>query len=201
MMSADSGGASAGGDGRALRYAERRRQLLDGATEVLLTSGLRDFSLRPVAAALGVTHASLLRHFTSKDELLLAVLENIRRDVSDQLAVTAATLEESPAIEVMRSVWQHLSEPRQQRQFLLLFELVDRRQVESRVPKIAAALVDDWVRLVGDYLRAAGWSQEDAQMRATQIRGLQLDLLVTGDRRRVDQAFEVSLAYLTLDKT
>jgi hypothetical protein len=137
--------------------------------------------------------------------LLLAVLENIRRDVSDQLAVTAATLEESPAIEVMRSVWQHLSEPRQQRQFLLLFELVDRRQVESRVPKIAAALVDDWVRLVGDYLRAAGWSQEDAQMRATlllaQIRGLQLDLLVTGDRRRVDKAFEVSLAYLTLDKT
>jgi AcrR family transcriptional regulator len=49
--------------------------LLDAATELFATNGSRGTGIAAVAAEAGVTGATLLHHFGSKDGLLLAVLE------------------------------------------------------------------------------------------------------------------------------
>lgn len=184
-------------DGRTLRYAHRRQELLDGATEYLLEQGVRDLSLRPVADALGISHASLLRHFTSKEDLVLAVLVNIRRRVTLQLESAAASAGSNSVADVIRSAWRVMSEPREQRQFHLLFELSDVRR-QSASPEIADALVSGWVDLIGGLLEAEGSSAANPETQATlllaQVRGLQLDLLLTGERDRVDRAFELAVA-------
>ena len=59
------------------RYATglaRQEELLDAAYELFAAEGFSGVSLRAIAAKAGVSHASLLRYFKSKDDLLLALL-------------------------------------------------------------------------------------------------------------------------------
>ncbi len=59
------------------RYAPgraRREQLLYVAHELFAANGFGAVSLRTIAARAGISHASVLRYFDSKDELLMALL-------------------------------------------------------------------------------------------------------------------------------
>lgn len=57
------------------RGLERRRRLVDAATRLFSQTGARGTGIAAVAEAAGVTNATLLHHFGSKDALLQAVLE------------------------------------------------------------------------------------------------------------------------------
>ena len=56
------------------RGVERRRLIIEAATEVFSRRGFRSSSLTEVAEHAGVTAAGILYHFSSKEELLLAVI-------------------------------------------------------------------------------------------------------------------------------
>jgi AcrR family transcriptional regulator len=187
-------------DGRSLRYQHRRSDVLASVTEYVLEYGVSDLSLRAVATSVGVSHATLLRHFASKEGLLVAVLDRIRTDVAAGVSrVVASGPQQTPADDV-RSMWQALCEPAVQRQFRVLFELVGRPGSADFSQGLESPIVSSWTELIVQRLVLDGWSPVDAQPVATlllaQFRGLQLDLMVTGDRRRVDQAIEVSLGLL-----
>ncbi|GAA1741733.1 TetR/AcrR family transcriptional regulator [Isoptericola hypogeus] len=65
----------------------RREQLVAAAIEVFAEHGYAGGSLRAIAEHAGVSHASLIQHFGSKEGLLTAVLEEWdRRTVQDGLA-------------------------------------------------------------------------------------------------------------------
>jgi AcrR family transcriptional regulator len=182
-------------DGRTLRYQHRRPELLAAATEYVLDHGIGDLSLRDMARALGVTHATLLRHFSSKEDLLLQVVAKIRSDFVDQLANDEQLRSAHPASALLRTTWKRLCEPAEQRQFVLLFELVGRATRDGgRVAELAQSSIDDWLTVISAQLSRIGYPPKDADTLATvllaQVRGLQLDLLLTGDRRRVDRAID-----------
>jgi AcrR family transcriptional regulator len=194
------GASSDSVDGRSLRYQHRRSDVLTSVTEHVLEYGVSDLSLRAVARSVGVSHATLLRHFGSKDGLLAAVLDRIRTDVAAGVSrVVAGGRQQRPADDV-RSMWQALCEPAAQRQFRVLFELVGRPGSADFSQGLESLIVSSWTELIVQRLVLDGWSPVDAQPVATlllaQFRGLQLDLMVTGDRRRVDQAIELSLGLL-----
>ncbi|MBR8642162.1 TetR/AcrR family transcriptional regulator [Streptomyces tuirus] len=187
-------------DGRTLRFQHRRPELLAAATEYVLDHGIVGLSLRPVAQALGVTHATLLRHFSSKDELIKCVVEKIRTDLFAQVTADSELQEAGSTAELLRVTWRRLCEPKEQRQFLLLFEMVAGKGWQSGDGgELTQPMLDD-VDFISGWLRQDGWAPEDASALATlllaQIRGLQLDLLVSGDRERADRAFEFALALL-----
>lgn len=182
-------------DGRTLRYQHRRPELLAAATEYVLDHGIGDLSLRDMARALGVTHATLLRHFSSKEELVLQVVAKIRSNFVDQLANDEQLRSAQPASEFLRATWNRLCEPAEQRQFALLFELVGRATRDGgRVAELAQSSIDDWLLVISAQLLQTGYPAHDADMLATlllaQVRGLQLDLLLTGDRPRLDRAID-----------
>ncbi|MDX2682127.1 TetR/AcrR family transcriptional regulator [Streptomyces soliscabiei] len=187
-------------DGRTLRFQHRRPELLAAATEYVLDHGIAGLSLRPVAQALGVTHATLLRHFSSKDELIKCVVEKIRTDLFAQVTADSELQEAGSTAQLLRITWRRLCEPKEQRQFLLMFEIVAGKAWQSDDGgQLTQPMLDD-VDFISGWLRQDGWAPEDASALATlllaQIRGLQLDLLVSGDRARADRAFEFSLALL-----
>ena len=70
---------------RAVRPREetlvRRTRILDAASEVFGEKGYVKGSLADIAERVGMTHAGVLHHFGSKDQLLLAVLSH--RDATD----------------------------------------------------------------------------------------------------------------------
>ncbi|MFI8814639.1 MULTISPECIES: TetR/AcrR family transcriptional regulator [unclassified Streptomyces] len=188
-------------DGRTLRFQHRRPELLAAATEYALEHGISGLSLRPVAQALGVTHATLLRHFSSKDALLLAVAEKVRTDLAAWLASDVELREAHSTAELVRAIWLRLCEPRGQRQFLLLFEVVGRHGEKSgEDEELCRAIVHDWIEIIANRLAADGWPPEDTSALSTlvlaQLRGLQLDLLVSGDRSRADRAIDFGVRLL-----
>ncbi|MCX8561200.1 TetR/AcrR family transcriptional regulator [Mycolicibacterium mucogenicum] len=183
-------------DGRTARFQHRRPELLGAAAEYVLDNGLAELSLRRLAEALGVTHATLLRHFVSKDELVLEVTEYIRADFETRLAADVDLLPGHSVADLARALWSRLCEPREQRQFRLLFELFASRGPGDE--RLTESMIHGWVALISDRIVAAGgWNRQDARALATvllaQFRGLQLDLMLTGERARVDAALEISL--------
>ncbi|MDV7089887.1 TetR/AcrR family transcriptional regulator [Rhodococcus opacus] len=169
--------------------------MLAAATEYVLDHGIGDVSLRPIAHALGVTHATLLRHFSSKDELLLQVLEKIHADFQERLRTDAELRAADSTAAFVRIVWRRLCEPREQRQFVLLFELVGRTARDpDRGGRLVQSIINDWLLPVEERLGQEGWPPDEASTMSTlvlaQVRGLQLDLIMTRDRDRVDRAFE-----------
>lgn len=188
-------------DGRTLRFQHRRPELLVAATEYVLDHGVADLSLRPAAQAIGVTHATLLRHFSTKDELIMSVLEKIRTDLTDQLTSDDELRAARPTAEMVKAVWRRLCEPRQQRQFLLLFEIAGHHGWRPAGGQdLAQSIINDWLDPVIDRLVQDGWPPEEASVLATlvlaQVRGLQLDLLMTGDRARADRAIDIAVRLL-----
>jgi AcrR family transcriptional regulator len=65
--------------------AERRRQILEVATRMIAERGFWATSLREVGDACGITVAGVLHHFSSKEALLVGVLD--RRDRLDEAAL------------------------------------------------------------------------------------------------------------------
>lgn len=64
----------------------RREQILAAAIKVFGENGYAGGSIRSIAERVGVTHASLLQHFGTKEGLLMAVLEEWdRQTVADSL--------------------------------------------------------------------------------------------------------------------
>ncbi|MGH2600275.1 MAG: TetR/AcrR family transcriptional regulator, partial [Dehalococcoidia bacterium] len=53
----------------------RKAELLDRVAAYLLDNGLDDLSLRPLAAALGVSPRTLLYYFGSKERMLVDALD------------------------------------------------------------------------------------------------------------------------------
>ncbi|MBY4212426.1 TetR/AcrR family transcriptional regulator [Rhodococcus fascians] len=178
-------------DGRTLRHQHRRPELLAAVTEYVLDHGLSDLSLRPLASELGVTHATLIRHFVSKDKLIAEVVDRMRVDF---LTTLQAEDETSGSVEFLKMSWEKLRRPREQRQFRALFEIASRAPQHRYVPvEVTARILDQWRTPLEQRLVAEGQSSVEATEIATlvlaQVRGLQLDLLITGERERIDAAF------------
>jgi len=65
------------------RTAAKREKILDAAMTVFAARGFNKGSLLEIAELAGMTHAGVLHHFGSKDQLLLAVLDH-RDRVDDE---------------------------------------------------------------------------------------------------------------------
>lgn len=62
----------------------RRREILDAAVDIFGAKGFTGGTLQDIADQVGMTHAGILHHFGSKDQLLIDVLEHRdRTDVVD----------------------------------------------------------------------------------------------------------------------
>lgn len=171
-----------------------RDELLARCVAWFAEHGVGDTSLRTLAAGVGTSHRMLIYHFGSREGLLAAVTQAVEEQQrAALLASGTATVHDA------RQSWQRLSNPRlwpQERLFFELYAYALRGRpgtegfldgiVESWVAPIAAALVE-----AGADERTA---RADARLGVAVVRGLLLDLLATGDRAGVDDAYERFLA-------
>ena len=157
---------------------ERRQELLDALVQEFAGRGIGDRSLRDIAEAVGTSHRMLLHHFGSRDELLLAIVEEVERR---QMAVLAS-LPDDPA-DAIAAMWADLRRP-ELRPFERLFFECYARGVQGEKPfaRMLPAAVDAWL---------AGEATVAPAMRRLGLavaRGLLLDLVATEDADGVDAA-------------
>ena len=179
----------------------RQDELLELAYRYVLTRGLADMSLRPLAKAIGSSPRVLLFLYGSKDELIRALLERAR---ADELAAIGAWQEaESPAdlIDTARQVWHWLSAESHRHLLGLWVEAYARSLVDPDGPwaGFAAQTVQDWLGLLASRQPPrrrgrAGTAERTAVLAV--LRGAMLDLLATGDVARTSRAVDLVLRAL-----
>jgi AcrR family transcriptional regulator len=169
--------------------SQARDRLLAAAVEQAMRGGIADLSLRELAAAIGTSHRMLLYHFGSRQGLLVAVARAVEEaqyaSVPDG-GITAADA---------RRLWQHLSDPALWPQERLFFELYAHALLgRPGTEDFLAAVVEPAIAALADVMVSAGadpvTARAEARLGVAVTRGLLLDLLATGDRDGVTQAFE-----------
>jgi AcrR family transcriptional regulator len=170
--------------------SQARERLLSAAVDQGMRGGIADLSLRELAAAMGTSHRMLLYHFGSREGLLTAVaqaVEEAQRAVVSEWGITSAN---------SRRLWQHFSDPRLWPAERLFFELYAHALLgRPGTEGFLDHAIEPWVSaLTPAFVREAGLDEAtaraEARLAVAVTRGLLLDLLATGDRVAVTEAFE-----------
>ena len=183
----------------------RKRELLDSVVDYLAEQGLADTTLRPMAAALGVSINRLVHHFGSKEELITAALA---RAIDRQIDVQRKWLQRSPRltqVELYRRWWKWIC--RSPRNLALVRLNYEAATLETSVTGLDGAVRADqigvWRHDVEHRLVAEGLKPERAALEASLIKatftGLVMDLFATGDTRRLTRALDEWLDRLDHD--
>src|SRR5262249_44868939 len=180
----------------AMRTSQARERLLAAAVRHALDAGIADLSLRQIAAAIGTSHRMLIYHFGSREGLLVAVTQAVEEQQR------AALLESGGTPQDARVSWERLSDPALWPQERLFFGRPAHARggrpgtegsldgiVEAGAGPSAAALIK-----AGADERPA---RADARLGVAVVRGLLLDLLATGDRAGVTEAYERFLQHVS----
>ena len=178
----------------AMPTSQARERLLAAAVRHALDAGIADLSLRQLAAAIGTSHRMLLYHFGSREGLLVAVTQAVEEQQR------AALLESGTTPQDARRSWERLSDPKLWPQERLFFELYAYAlRGRPGTEGFLDGIVESWVAPVAAALVEAGADERtaraDARLAVAVVRGLLLDLLATGDRAGVTEAYERYLQY------
>ena len=174
--------------------SQARERLLAATVEQAMQRGIADLSLRELAAAIGTSHRMLLYHFGSREGLLIAVARAVEE--AQRAAVPGWGITPAEA----RRGWQHFSDPKLWPQERLFFELYSHALLgRPGTEGFLETAVEPWITNIAAQLTEAGADQAaaraDARLAVAVVRGLLLDLLATGDRADVTEAFERYLQY------
>ncbi|BBY21758.1 TetR/AcrR family transcriptional regulator [Mycobacterium stomatepiae] len=161
----------------------RRRQLLDALIDEFADGGIGDRSLREVAEAVGTSHRMLLHHFGSREDLLVAVVEEVEHRQMGLLS----ELPTDPA-EGFAAMWADLHRPELRRLERLFFECYARAaQGEKPFARMIPAAVNGWLSAVDGTAQGTA-DPALARLGLAVARGLLLDLVATDDDAGVDAA-------------
>ena len=161
----------------------RRRQLLDALIDVFADGGIGDRSLREIAEAVGTSHRMLLHHFRSRDELLLAIVEEVECRQMGALPEPST----GPA-DGFAAMWADLRRAELRPFERLFFECYARgAQGEEPFARMLPGAVDAWL---DEVVKVTDGAAEPALARLglAVTRGLLLDLVATDDDEGVDAA-------------
>ena len=182
---------------------DRRAKLLDEVADYILNNGLADLSLRPLATAIDSSPRMLLYFFGSKERLIAEALAHIR--VREQIDFKRAVSKPRAPdrLESLLRDWRSSASPRREKYSRLFFEVYGLAlQNPEQFPGFLERALGDWLPLFEQAFAAAGVSSAPAKTLATlalgAVRGLHLDLLATGDRKRTEAAFREMLRLFSL---
>lgn len=170
-----------------------RARLRAQAVDFVLSHGLQDLALRPLAKALKTNARMLVYHFGSREGLMRQILTGLREREDARIQAWFQTAEKPHTLsEFLRWYWKRVSVPRGRPAIRIIFELY---ALALRSPQDYPGVLEDplvyWQKLA----KQAGISSKLDVVQATLLlatmRGLLLDLCATGDRARVARAMEL----------
>ncbi|WP_421709690.1 TetR/AcrR family transcriptional regulator [Algihabitans sp.] len=184
--------------------ADRRRQILEAATEAVLQRGLAQAATRDVTQAIGVGSGLLHHYFSSWAELRA---EAVRLTVAQEVQELKALLSSLPARAALERMADWMVEDDDMRHWRLWLNALDEAHRDPLLAEVMNAAMLEWHGLIADLLRRAGAEQgrrsldaEAAGWRlAAVMDGLAGALLVTGSVVTPPMARDAIRAQLRLE--
>jgi AcrR family transcriptional regulator len=169
-----------------------RARLRDHAVDYVLSHGVADLALRPLAKALKTSARMLVYHFGSREGLMRQILAGLREREDARIRAWFQSGEKPRTLpEFLRWYWKRLSAPRARPAVRLIFELY---ALALRNPHDYPGVLEDPLAYWQKLTEKAGIGSKVDSVEPTLLlattRGLLLDLCATGDRARVERAME-----------
>ena len=163
-----------------------RARLRDQAVAYVMTHGIGDLALRPLAKALKTNARMLIYHFGSREGLMREILAGLRERESQRVERWMQSGNKPRTMpEFLRWYWRRVSAPQARSAVRLIFELY---ALALRNPREYPGVLEEPVAFWPKLVRAMGIQSEVDETEATlllaALRGLLLDLCATSDRRR-----------------
>jgi AcrR family transcriptional regulator len=176
-----------------------RDALLRAALAHVVERGLADLSLRTLAEDIGTSHRMLIYHFGSKEGLVADVVRALDADLYATAWPQASANADRP-VEASKAVWREVSsDARRDEQILMLEMLVAAMRGKPGTGSLAGQM-HSWVAASEQQARWLGHdAHRQSRLLAAVVRGLLVDLLVSGDHEGVDDAFDRYLELAALD--
>jgi AcrR family transcriptional regulator len=163
-----------------------RARLRDQAVGYVMTHGIGDLALRPLAKALKTNARMLIYHFGSREGLMREILAGLREQESARVARWMNSASKPRTMpEFLRWYWRRVSAPQARSAIRLVFELY---ALALRNPREYPGVLEEPLAFWPKLVHAMGIRTEVDEVEATlllaALRGLLLDLCATSDRRR-----------------
>jgi len=176
--------------------SDRKQQLLDAAIRDLLSHGVADVSLRPLAARIGTSARLLIFHFKSKHGLLNDVLG----EVQARLQATALALPPPGAgggTSPLKMFWRWATHQDNLPYLRLLYEV---HFIALQNPRVYGRYLQQtsisWVEIIEQRLSPAIRSKAMATLCGAVFDGLIIELMGSKDLRRTSRALDEFIAML-----
>lgn len=169
----------------------RREELLERLLEHFLEHGVADATLRPVAERVGSSARLLVYHFGSKEELLAAVVGEVRSRLQTFFAVAFQSAPARGGKVALRSFWDQALRPKNLRLFRLLFEVqILALQNPGRYGPLLDGNSESWLSLISQVLPPSRVRGQRAALCAAVLDGLLLEVLSGGSRALATAALD-----------
>jgi len=174
-----------------------RTRLRDQAVSYVLSHGISDLALRPLAKALKTNARMLAYHFGSREGLMREILAGLREREDARIRAWFRNAKKPPTLpEFLRWYWGRLSAPQARPAAHLIFQLYALALRDpAGYPGVLTDPIDYWRNLAHGSEPASSIDPAEATLLLAATRGLLLDLCATNDRTRVQQALKL-LAHL-----
>jgi AcrR family transcriptional regulator len=172
-----------------------RDRLLRLIADYVLEHGIAGMTLRGLGAAIGTNNRMLLYYFGSKEQLIAhALAAAAQRFPAFTAAMTALDDPGAPLVDRLLAAWRGIAEPENLPFLRLFFEVFGQAAHNpGRFDDFLARVGHDWTNQVAGSLRVEGIPTSEAASMAREIvavwRGLQFDLLSTGDAAAVAASY------------
>ncbi|OLT20399.1 hypothetical protein BJF78_09930 [Pseudonocardia sp. CNS-139] len=172
-----------------------RDRLLRLTVDYVLERGVAELTLRGLGREIGTNNRMLLYYFGSKERLIAQALNAAsQRFPTFTAAMTALDAPGTPLVDRLLAAWDGIAAPENLPFLRLFFEIFGQAAHNpGRFDDFLARVGHDWTNQVAGALRAEGVPAAAAAALAREIvaiwRGLQFDLLSTGDARAVAASY------------
>jgi AcrR family transcriptional regulator len=179
-----------------------RDALLTRAIAHFAERGVGDTSLRGLADAIGTSHRMLIYHFGSREGLLARVVE--RMEAEQRALLADLETGDRSIFEISREFWERVTAPEMLPVQRLFFEIyVQALYGHDWTAAFRESVIQAWEGpLIALFSRAgvdASRARAHARLGLAVTRGLGLDLLMTGERDRVEEALELFATMVRAD--
>ena len=136
-----------------LTSSDRKKQILEVATELFGRHGFDGVTTRQIADGAGITEAMVFRHFATKDDLYWEVLscksapDEVKKRLEERLQTDVEPLEIFTAI-ARYVLNRNMQDPAKSR--LLLFSALENHRLSQRFFK---TYMSEWYELLASYIR------------------------------------------------
>ena len=134
-----------------LDHQTRQHQIVEAARELIASGGVDALTIRGIASKVGVTEAAIYRHVSSKEEVILLLIQEVEESLFQ--AISRATRSDRHALERLEHMLQlHVSyvELRQGISFVVIAQAAQFE--EPRVRSAGRRLVEKYLSLVSEII-------------------------------------------------